>query len=292
LRRYATALLSALLVLVTLGARPSHASAGAWSPEAGHGYLKLWSRYFFGYDYIDGGGHGQSLHRYHELSLAAYGEVGLGRGFALVLQTDLVHLYTLVDARDGTRHAHVAPGDPMLSLRYAFFHRGRVSASLQAGVRAPLASDAPQQEVYGSATGHPRLGTLTIGSGVWDIGGEASVGYGFDHGYLQGGIGFTGRTGGFDDVLEFALEGGASPNDHLSLRARLVGHLPIDTGSAPNHTSPSGVGNGTRYLGVALELERRVSESWFVGGTIEGGAGLIRRQAGGPVFTLYVARKL
>jgi len=35
-----------------------------------------------------------------------------------------------------------------------------------------------------------------------------------------------------------------------------------------------------------------VSESWFVGGTIEGGAGLIRRQAGGPVFTLYVARKL
>lgn len=292
MRRATATALAALLGLSALCLSPNHASAGAWSPEAGHGYLKLWSRYFFGYDYIDGNGHSQSLHRYHELSLATYGEYGFGRGVALVWQTDLVHVYTLVDPRDDSRHAHVAPGDPMLALRYALFHSDRVSASLQLGVRAPIASDSPQQTVYGSASSNPRIGELTIGSGVWDIGGEAAIGYGFDHGYLQGGVSLLGRTGGFDDVIEFSLEGGGNPNENLGLRARLVGHLPIDTGNAPNHTSPSGVGNGTRYLGIALEAERRITNDWFLGGTIEGGAGLVRRQAGGPVFTLYVAHKL
>jgi len=292
LRRRRAFVLAALVALATLGSAPRHARAGAWSPEAGHGYLKLWSRYFFGYDYIDSRGNSQPLRRYHELSLATYGEYGLGRGFALVWQTDLVHLYTLVDPRDDKRQAHVAPGDPMLGLRYAFFHSGRLSMATQFGVRAPLASDSVQQEVYGSSAGNPRLGELRVGAGVWDIGGELSVGYGFDHGYLQAGFGYLARTGGFDDVLEFALEGGADVNARLSLRARLLGRLPIDTGDAPAHTSPSGVGNGTRYLAWVLEWERRVGESWSLGGTLEGGAGLVRRQAGGPVFTLYVARRL
>jgi len=285
-------LLGALIAFSAFSAMPSHAAAGAWSPDAGHGYLKLWSRYFFGYDYIDANGNGQALHRYHELSLATYGEFGLGHGLALVWQTDLVHLYTLVDPRDNARHAHVAPGDPMLGLRYAFFHSGRVSMAAQLGVRAPLASDSVQQQVYGNAAGNPQIGELRTGAGVWDIGGDVSFGYSFDHGYLQGGFGYLGRTSGFDDVLEFAVEGGGNVNEHLGLRARLVGHLPIDTGNAPAHTSPSGVGNGTRYLGFALELERRIGEAWSVGGTLEGGAGLVRRQAGGPVVTLYLARRL
>lgn len=288
-----TTLGAALTLLLALGLAPNHAAAGAWAPNAGHGYLKLWSRYFFGYDYLDGSGRGQSLHRYHELSLATYGELGLGRSLALVWQTDLVHLYTLVDARDGARHAHVAPGDPLLGLRYAFYRGDRLSMAAQLGVRAPLASDSPQQVVYGSADGNPRLGELSVGAGVWDVGGELSAGYGFDHGYLQATAGYLVRTGGFDHVVEFAVEGGGDPNPRLGLRARLVGHLPVDTGDAPNHTSPSGVGNGTRYLGWALEWERRVGDAgWSLGGTLEGGAGLVRRQAGGPVFTLYVARRL
>ncbi len=53
--------------------------------------------------------------------------------------------------------------------------------------------------------------------------------------------------------------------------------------------SPSGLANGTSYTGVALELDFEFREDFFFGVTLEGGAGVLRRQTGGPVVSLALS---
>jgi hypothetical protein len=117
-----------------------------------------------------------------------------------------------------------------------------------------------------------------------------SAGYAWDHFYLAGSVGYLLRTDGYDHAIAWTAEGGGTTG-RFGVRVRLTGRHPVDAESAPRHSSPSGIGNGTQYAGFAVESDYRIGERWFVGLTLEGGLFLIQRQAGGPVISVYGAAK-
>jgi hypothetical protein len=283
----------ATLSLVLLMFAPSTAAAGPWAPDAGHGYVKLWAKYFFGFGYAHSDGSFYDL-LYQEASLSAYAEVGLFDRFALVLHAPIVQSFHLEDSRDGGWTSYVSPGDPTLSLRWQFLQQGRFAMGAEAGVRLPFARPGPVQATYARSEGHPRIGALEIGTGVWDFPLTISGGYGWDELYLAGSIGYVMRTSGFDHVVVWSVEGGTTIERVWGARGRVVGwhSIPVWFGqAAPRHESPSGIGNGTSYLGFQIELDYQFQENWVVGISIEGGLGYLVRQAGGPVLTVYVATR-
>ncbi|MCA9583096.1 MAG: hypothetical protein KC416_14960, partial [Myxococcales bacterium] len=70
---------------------------------------------------------------------------------------------------------------------------------------------------------------------------------------------------------------------------RVTSLSPLKNGSARRDESPSGIGNGTSYIGFAMEFDYEFVERWYIGMTFEGGVANIRRQTGGPVLTAYLA---
>ncbi len=159
-------------------------------------------------------------------------------------------------------------------------------------VRAPLATGDEVQPVYSTDTGNPEIGQLRLGSGSWDFPLELSLGYGFDNGfYLAGSGGYMIRSEDYDHVVLWTAEGGMSFPSGFGLRGRFTGFHSIGNGSTPGHTSPSGQGNGTTYVGFAIETDWQFVDNWYVGVAFEGGFFLVRRQAGGPVIDLYVATR-
>jgi hypothetical protein len=283
-------MLATVALLAVSASLPSRAAAGPWTPEQGHGYGKIWFKWLPGWSYLDENGESTDLGAYHELFLAAYGEVGVLDWLAVTVHTDLVRVFVLEDPRTGEDEAHVAPGDPAIGVRARLLQIDRFVASAEAYVRAPLATGDPVQAVYADEPMNAEIGALRIGSGAWDVGLSLSAGYAWDHFYLAGSGGYVIRTGGYDHAIGWTIEGGGTV-DRLGIRVRLTGLFPIDTGSAPRHSSPSGIGNGTRYAGFAVEGDYRIEESWYVGLTLEGGLFAIERQAGGPVISVYGAAK-
>jgi hypothetical protein len=273
---------------------PNSAAAGPWAGEAGHGYVKLWVKYLFGFGYFAGDGAFHDYGLYQEAFVSAYAEVSIVDRFALILHAPIVQTFHLEDPRDGSWESHVGPGDPTLAVRWQFLQAERFAMGAEAGVRAPFARPGPVQPVYSRAEGNPQIGALEIGNGVWDIPLSISAGYGGDAFYLAGSVGWVLRTSGFDHVLTWSLEGGTTVEGRWGIRGRVVGwhSVPVyfDEG-APRHESPSGIGNGTSYIGFAIEVDYQIEPDWFVGFTGEGGLGYLVRQTGGPVVTLYVARR-
>ncbi|MEM9069902.1 MAG: hypothetical protein AAGE52_15425 [Myxococcota bacterium] len=268
---------------------PSTALAGPWTPEPGHGFAKLWTKWLLGHGYVDGNGNRTNYGNYHEFFVATYGDIGIVDGLAAFWHTDLLRVFTLQDPRTGERQAHVAPGDPALGLRWRFLQVDRFVMSVEGSVRAPLARSRPVQNVYARSDPHEQLGELRVGAGVWNVDGRLSLGYGFDRVYLAASGGYQWRGEGFDDRITWSAEVGGNFTDRWGGRARASGAHSLDEDGAPRGNSPSGIGNGVSWAGFALEVDYRLRDGWYLGLTLEGGLSGLRRQTGGPVTSLWVA---
>ncbi len=286
-----TSRFAALALLLSTSLVAPDADAGAWLPSPGHGYLKLWLKYLPGFWYNDGQGNRWDYGAYHELFANAYTEVGLVDGLAFWVHAPLVQAFGLEDTRARAMQWHVTPGDPTMGLRLRVAHTGRASIALDASVRAPVARAGVVQPVYAAAgPEHQQVGALRIGNGATDVGLSLSIGYAKNNWYVSGTVGAVYRSNNFDPAGTVLLEGGGRvARDRVGIRGRLTGFLSLPVGTAPRHESPSGMGNGSRYWGFALEADVRVAARWDVGLTIEGGAGPLVRQTGGPVLSLYAA---
>lgn len=278
----------AVALACVLGA--NEARAGAWLPSPGNGYLKLWLKWLPGFWYNDGQGNRWDYGAYHELFANAYLEVGLLDSLALWVHAPMVQVFGLEDTRARRMQWHVTPGDPTLGLRMRVARVGRASFAMDASVRAPVAPSGPVQPLYTVGPDFRQVGALQIGNGSTDLGLTFSMGYAKDNWYVSGTFGGVLRSNNFDPAGTVLLEGGGRvARNRVGVRGRLTGFLSLPVGSAPRHESPSGMGNGTRYWGFALEADVRVARAWDVGLTIEGGAGPLVRQTGGPVISLYAA---
>lgn len=286
-RRLAVAAVAALsLVLFAL---PPPAHAGAWVPEPGHGYAKLWVKYFWGIGFVDGGGDMRGYDRYHELFFATYGDVGIAPRLAFFWHSDLLRTFHLGDARDGSVERHVAPGDPALGLRLRLFRSERAALALEGSVRAPFARGGARQTVYARREPHEPIGELRVGSGVFELESRVAFGYSFDVVYLAFSAGYQWRADGFDDRVLWSAEVGWSFTETWSSRVRASGAHSLRFESAPRASSPSGMGNGSSWAGLAWELERQIVDRWYASLVIEGGIFGLRRLSGGPVTSLGVA---
>ena len=278
---------TALLLFALFLLAPARAHAGAWVPEPGSGYVKLWSKWLYGFGYHDGDDNTIDYGAYHELFLATYGEYGVLPGLALTWQLDLARAAWLEDPRDSESESHVTVGDPRLGARVQLLREGRFALAGELSALAPLANDDPLQEfAYADGT---VAGQRRLGAGGWELGAGRGAGLGFDGWYTQAGAGYLLRTDGFDDVVQLSVEGGGDIVTDVGARLRVVGHLPIEASDAPYVDNPAGIGNGVSYLGFALEADYQLVDGFYLGLTLEGGLGLIRRQTGGPVFSLYGA---
>jgi hypothetical protein len=281
----------------------SPAQAGPWTPEPGHGYLKLWIKALYGFGYVDGAGRMHEYGDYGELFLSGYGEAGIADGVALLLHAPLYQGFLLEDPRTGRLGDHHTVGDPTLSLRVRLARVDRFVAALEAGVRQPLAPSGDRQTVYGTAEGNPVIGALRIGSGAFDVPLSLAAGYAWDDFYLAGSVGAVLRiaTPGvrdLDQALTWSVEGGGTFTGGMSLRVRLRGEHALPTGDPlGRHESPSGVGSGTSIGGFAVEADWPVARdaagpSTWIGVTAEGGIpGLLMRQTGGPVLSAHASAR-
>lgn len=277
---------TALLLFV-----PSTAAAGPWTPEPGHGYAKLWSKWLYGLDYYDANGDSVDIGQYHELVVAGYAELGIGEGWAAYIHTDLLRYFKLEDPRTGESERHFAPGDPQIGIRWRFLKRGRFVVAFETAVRGPVAPG-ERQDVFAANGDDTPIGALRVGQGTWDFTYAFSAGYGWDRGYIAASSGFIYRFKDYDSVVTWSLEGGGQLVDRLNGRVRLTGYHSLTNGDpAKRHNSPSGLGSGTRYIGVAIEGDYEFVDDWFVGLVFEGAAGYVRRQMGGPVMNLYFATR-
>lgn len=278
---------SALAALVLL-ASASSAWASAWVPEPGHGYAKLWLKWLPGIGYHTGDGETVQVGAYHELFLNVYGEVGIAPRLAVWLHAPLVNQFWLEDPiRDEIEH-HISVGDPTLGFRAQLVQAGRFVLAVDVATRAPLADSEPVQTLYGVEGDRDAVGALRVGLGVWDVIGGVSAGYGWDRAYAVVAARAIYRTGDFDTVLTWTAEGGGTVGK-WGLRGRVTGWHPLGNGSAPYHETPSGIGNGTSYVGAALEADYALTDQWWLGVTFEGGLGGVKRQIGGPPISLFVA---
>lgn len=287
--RHSIALAWLLLVL------PATARAGAWVPQRGDGYVKTWAKWHWGFwDYVDGEGTPIPFGPYHEVFASTYGEVGLGRGIAVTWHSDLVRGFVLGDPRTGESTGHVAPGDPRVGLRVQLLQAGRLVVAAEGGLLVPLASDQPVQTVFARDDPQPEIGQLRVGAGIVEADVSAAFGYGWNRAYVGGALGWELRTSGFDDRLFWNLEGGVRIGARGSTRLRASGvHSVLDEGRPPAD-SPSGIGNGTSWTGLAVEadvalgrLDRPVR--WTTGLTAETGLTLVTRRSGGTTTSWNLA---
>lgn len=274
-----------------VAALPAPASAGPWVPDPGEGYVKAWLKWFYGFGYHDGDGGTEDYGTYNELFVATYGEVGVVDHLALYWHSDILRTFYLEDPSTGETGVHAGPGDPAVGLRYQFISGGRFVMATEAWARIPLANGDPVQPVIGTAEGNPQIGELRIGAGAVDVGAGLSAGYGWDRFYAAAFGGYILRSGGYDHVIQWTAEGGYGGASGFSIRGRVTGYHSLGNGTAPYHDSPSGLGNGTNYLGFAVETDWELWPANWLGVTFEGGLGALSRQSGGPVISGYWAKR-
>ena len=290
----------ALLASAVAGlASASVALAGPWVPAPNEGYVKMSVRWLPAFLWSPGQEREDDTEPedralygpYNEIFLGTYWEHGLLPHTAFWFSWEPVRLFALTDPRtDGTR-VHPGVGEPTLGIRAHVLQKGPVSVGLEVGVTFPLLDNRPVDDVYSLSDGNPRIAELRTGTGVWDVAPGFSVGAGWARVYVSGGAGVKVRSGGWDTVLVWNAEVGRTlgPKGLGSLRLKLAGHHPLGNGTAPYHDSVSGIGNGTAYAGFTVELDRKVSDHWFVGMSLAGGLGPVRRQTGGPVLAFNVS---
>lgn len=285
--------LIASAIALSLSLSHGTAEAGPWTPERGHGYFKAWIKYLPGWWYVDGNGQRNDYGSYHELFVNAYAEIGVFRGFALSINAPLVQTFFLQDTRAAGQpiNAYVGPGDPTFGARFELARAGRAILSVEGSVRVPLATGAAVAPVYSSlGPDYRQLGELRIGNGAADVGIRFWGGYSTSNFYVAASNGVIYRSNGFDPVVVFSGEmGGRVARNRVGLRVRAQGYLSLPWGSAQRAESPSGMGNGTRYTGLALEADYRLVNHWDLGITLESGLGIQQRQTGGPVISLSIA---
>ena len=287
-----------LFVLAASTASTKSASA-QWTPQPGHGHVKVWAKWLLGFGYVDGEGDYNAYQNYHELFLATYGDVGIVDGLALFWHTDIVRGFTLRDPIAGEVRGHVTGGDPALGLRWRFLLRDRLAMALVGSVRAPLIQRTGEQQIVyerrpGDDGRYDRVGGLRIGAGTWDLTAGIKAGYAFDRWFLGGSVAYQARLKGFDDRIVWSAEVGLAFNERWGSTLRANGAhsmvpLRSDRGDPPRSESPSGIGNGVSWTGFALELDYELISRWHLGLTIEGGLGFLRRQTGGPVTSLSLS---
>lgn len=284
-----------ILALALLALLPATASAGPWAPDPGAGYLKVQARWLPGVGWFPGPESEQMGPRlygiYNEVFLGGfYGEIGLAPRLAVTLHSDGLRLFVL-DGPEGPAQAHVSLGEPAFGLKLHAVQAGPFAAGLSAFVRLPTMPNTPVQDVVAVDGTGDVIGALRIGTGVFEGGGNLELGLGLKRVYFAGAVGVAKRSGGWDSVLSWSVEGGwtAGKLQRTRLRLRLAGAHPLGDGTAPYHASPSGIGNGTRYVGFTLELERVMGEHLTLGVSLAGGLGPVVRQTGGPVITGYAA---
>lgn len=267
------------------------ARAGAWVPAPGTGYLKLWVKYLPGFWFTAGDGQRYDYGSYHELFANAYLEVGLIDGLALWIHAPMIQAFGLEDTRARMMQWHATPGDPTVGLRLRIAQAGRASFALDASLRGPVAPAHEVQPVYSSmGPEFRRVGGLRIGNGSTDAALAFSMGYAAERFYVSGSFGAMFRSNNYDPAGTFSVEGGGRvARGRVGIRSRVSAFLSLPVGSAPRHESPSGMGNGTRYWGFALEADVRVAARWDVGVSFEGGIGPLLRQTGGPVINVFAA---
>ncbi|MEM9191550.1 MAG: hypothetical protein AAGF12_20420 [Myxococcota bacterium] len=282
--------LSSCLVFLALSGSAHTAYASPFTPEPGHGYAKVWLRWHWGFlEYADADGELVDIGDYHEVFVSTYGDLGLVDGLALFWHTDLVRVFTLEDPRDGDVESHVAPGDPALGLRFRFLQVQGFAMSVESSLRVPFASSAGQQEVFQRDAPNPRIGTLRIGAGVFEIDALLSVGHAFDGWYLAASLGYQWRSGGFADRLLWVGEGGVEFGAHWTVRARASGAHSLREGDEPPASSPSGIGNRVSWTGLALEVDYELSRGWLLGISTETGLGGVRSRSGGTILNVSLA---
>lgn len=286
---------AAIVVLGTvalLPTAPSHA-ASPWSPRPWHGYLKLWTKWHASLEYQDAAGELRDIGAYHELSFNAYGELGLWRSLAVWVHAPLVQLFLLEDTRSGNIRGHLHPGDPTIGLRHMLWRWRGLATGVELGVRFPIAPSGPVQPLYADgavlAMNNEQIGALRVGTGVFDIPIAIAIGYSWQRLYVAASFGYIVRTGGYAHDLSWSSEGGWQFARHWTARLRVHGRHPLPFGDTPRANSPSGIGNGTSYIGFAGEIQYIFSGSWAVGGVIEAGPVGVRRQSRGPVISLTLS---
>ena len=290
--------LLAALVLLAAAWGPAPASA-QWTPEPGHGYVKVWVKWLLGFQYVNPEGQSLAYQNYHEVYLSTYGDIGLVDGLALFWHTDIVRTFALRDPIADRVRGHVTGGDPALGLRWRFFANDRLAAAFTGSVRAPLVQrTGERQVVYERDPGpdgvYDRVGALRIGAGAWDLTAGVKVGYALDRWHLGASVAYQARLQGFDDRMLWSLEAGLTFNEKWggTLRANAAHSFsPIraSPGDPPPADTPSGIGNGVSWMGMAVELDYELRRDWFLGLTLEGGLGYLRSQTGGPVTSLSIA---
>jgi hypothetical protein len=288
-----------LLPLALLALLPAAALAGPWTPEPGGGYAKAGLTFLPGVGLFrgpeaveaDGVGNPALYGYYQEVAVSTYGELGLAKGLAATLQWTPLRTFLLADPVDGVG-GWVSVGEPAVGLRAQPVQAGPFALALQGHVRAPTSSNDPVAPVHAVTDGNPQVGELRIASGVWEFEAGVHVGLGLPKLYLAAYGAAQKRTGGWDSVLLWGIEGGTrlGKKKKTLARVKLYGHHPLGDGDAPYHRSPSGIGNGTRYIAFTLEFDRELQDGWFVGVSLAGGVAPVARQTGGPVIGASFAR--
>lgn len=287
-----------LVVLIAVSTVSSVAHAGAWVPAPGRGYGKIAVRllpgigYFPGPDAAERGVEGPQFYGpYMEGGLQAYIELAVAPRLAVFAHVDPVRVFVLDDVLAPVR-SWVNVGEPVGGVRIAFAEHP-IALALEAALRVPTAGDGRVATIHRSSDGAP-IGALQVGTGSVDGIFSLQGGKGFRRGYAQGGVGVELRSHGYAPVLLWNAEVGrrVGRSERNWLRVKIQGHHPLPGGTAPHHESPSGLGNGTRYVGFTLEYAVRLRERWWFELGLAGGLGPVARQGGGPVFTVGVGHDL
>jgi hypothetical protein len=292
--RVATLALAALLACLALG--PADAWAQAWVPEPGAGYVKGGIRWLPGLGHHPVADDGpapfvtvpQPFGAYNELFVVVYGELGVAPGVAAFLSAQALRIFVVPDPRGGATQVHVSPGEPQLGFRFKLVRHRRFALALEAHVRAPIGSGRPVQPIYAAAQGHEEIGQLTVATGVWEGGATLVAGLGFDRLWLVAGVGLTAAGGGWDRVLEWYVKLGRPLKRDWEVRVRLAGRHPLGDGEARYHNSPSGIGNGTRYLALNAEFVKHFERGPSFGLSVSGAFATSMRQTSGPVVQVFL----
>jgi hypothetical protein len=220
------------------------------------------------------------------VSLGGYAEVAVAPHLALTVHTDGLRVFQNADGFGQPARFFASPGEPALGVRAQFPPLRTLVASLDGSVRIPVLGGSPVDTVR-DRSGQP-IGELTVATGVAQASVGATFGLGLARLYLVWGGGIEVAGGGWDNAAQWQAEVGWGRAGR-STRIKLLGRHALGDGSAPYHTSPSGIGNGTSYVGFVIEIERVIAEGLSLGISLAGGLPGVRRQTGGPVLSVYFA---